>query len=157
MRRVFALLAIVALVACATPGCFGRECDGDVVVAPFGEHPGEGDFIDDATWESMPVMAEWLDFPARRTWKFRIPKWESEHRPFLRMHGYVSPTRVPDRQTEPQDSWTEGTGNLVEFGDASPGNVQVTNDTCAHFYLRLVVRAGEPAAPDSGPPDTQTE
>jgi hypothetical protein len=107
----------------------------------------------------------WLDFPARRTWNFHIPSWERENRPFVSMVGFVSAGRFPDQISRcdsvsclPADNWTNGTGNLAEFGQMSPGRFQVTNGTCSPFFLRVVMRAGPPGgSADSGAGDAQVE
>jgi len=163
MRKGVAVGVVITVGLATTPGCFGHECDGDVMAVPYGEAPAEGDFLDDATWESSPLQSFWLDFPGRRTWKFHIPKFERENRPFLTMTGYVSAGRSPDGVTEcdfqgcpPADNWTNGTGNLLEFSQVSPGRFQVTNDTCSPFYLRVVMRAGPPSV-DAGAGDASSE
>lgn len=168
MRRLVAALSVIAIAVVAAPGCFGRECEPDVIQVPYGEGQTEGDFIDDASWESTPLRTKWLAFPGKRTWKFHIPRWEREGRPFVSMVGYVSAAESPDKVgCEPDcllgDNWTNGTGFIAEFSQVSPGRFQVTNDSCSPFYLRVVMRAGADAdsgtdsGADSGAADAQTE
>jgi hypothetical protein len=161
MRRLLGALFAVALAFVAAPGCYDHSCEGDVVEAPI----DLGDFVDDTTWESIPMgPAAWLDFPGKRTWKFRIPKWEAEGRPFVTMSGYVSAASNPDAITvcappdncPPADNWTTGGGSLLEFSQSSPGRFSVTNDTCSPFYLRVVMHSGLPTV-DSGAGDAQSE
>ncbi|HEY8079717.1 MAG TPA: hypothetical protein VIF62_36555, partial [Labilithrix sp.] len=51
-------------------GCYGHNCDGDVVY--FGRNANEGRLLDVNTWESGPVDGVWLDFPKQRTWIFDL-------------------------------------------------------------------------------------
>jgi len=48
------------------------------------------------------------------------------------------------------DNFTVGAGNIAEISGATNGAVSVKNDTCADYYLRLVVLTG-PAAPTPAP------
>jgi hypothetical protein len=171
--RALALATAGALVVLVTPGCFGNECTGDVypLDTEYGLH-FEGDLVDPTTWESV-AMDEykegeghyWMDFPAHRTWRVAVPQWidgTSEPRPVVDMHGYVSFSARPNLQVhcaadrcDPADNFTEGSGNIVEFKSVANGRIQVTNDTCSHFYLRLVLHGG-PAVADAGVPDAQS-
>jgi hypothetical protein len=171
--RALVLVAAGAVVAIMTPGCFGNECEGDVY--PLDTEYGlgmQGNLVDATTWESVPMDERnegdgrlWLDFPARRTWRMAVPQWidgAPEPRPVAEMTGYVSFSPRPNRQVhcgldrcDPADNFTEGTGNIVEWKSVANGRVQVTNDTCSHFYLRVVLHAGAPA-PDAGVPDAQS-
>jgi hypothetical protein len=170
--RPFVLIATVALLVLVTQGCFGNECEGDVypLDTEYGLHQ-EGNFVDPTTWESVPMDERnvgdgryWMDFPARRTWRVAVPQWIDgalEPRPIVEMHGYISFSQRPNLQVycgadrcDPADNFTEGSGNVVEFKSVSNGRVQVTNDTCTHFYLRVVLHAG-PAA-DAGVPDAES-
>jgi hypothetical protein len=154
---VTVLASILTLLAATTPGCFGHECEGDVVATPYGEGFGEGHFLDDASWESAPLAAKWMSLPGGRTWKFLIPSWERARRPFVAMTAYISQAEIPNL---PQccgqaDNWAMGTGFQAEFHDVAPGRFELTNSTCTDFFVRVVVRAGD--AQDSGTGDAQTE
>ena len=158
MRRAITVIApVFALVGLTLPGCFTHACEGDVIAKPFGEAAGEGHFLDDTTWESMPLDGKWLFFPGGRTWKFRVPAWERENRTFVSLAAYVSTAEVPAQvQTSgAADNWTEATGNLTEVSQVSPGNFRIDNATCSDFYVRVVAHAGD--ARDSGARDAQSE
>jgi hypothetical protein len=161
VQRIAAVIIVassLALAATAVPGCFGHECEGDVITIPYGEAPGEGEFLDEASWESAPVAEKWISFPGGRTRSFRIPSWERAGRSFVGMSAYISQAEIPN---EPHccglvDNWTEGTGIQAEFHDLSPGRFKLTNTTCTDFFMRVVVHAGD-ARQDSGAGDAQTE
>jgi hypothetical protein len=170
--RVVVVGAAAATLVVTTPGCFGDECKGDVY--PQGTEYGlgmEGDMVDPDTWESVALDEKqvgeghyWMDFPAHRTWRVAVPKWidgSIAPRPIAEMHGYVSLGPRPNLQVycggdhcDAADNWTEGSGNILEFTPVGNGRVHVTNDTCTHFYLRLVLRAAP--AVDAGLPDAQS-
>ena len=152
------LAAALVLLALVTPGCFGRECEPTFL--DFGDKPGEGDFIDADTWESTTLDAPWLDFPAQRTYRFIIPQFTREGRQTYFQEALVSPSPIPNqdncnKETPPvcnaPDNWTVGTGNIALFFLARNGYVNVKNDTCAHFYVRVILRA-KPLPP--APPET---
>ena len=164
VRRVLALsAAAAAVISVAAPACTDNGCEGDVVDKPYGEGSDEGTFVDEVTWESTILTSRWMDFPPGRTWKFHLPRWEGQGRPFVEMHGYVSPAAIPNQQVhcgadfcEPADNWTEGTGNIVEFSDVGVGHLRATNSTCSPFFLRLVLRAGPPLS-EAGPADANAQ
>ena len=57
MRKAATVLASVGLCVLTTPACYGHECEGDVYpppsALPYGYGPGEGDLVDESTWESV--------------------------------------------------------------------------------------------------------
>jgi hypothetical protein len=104
-----------------------------------------------------------MDFPPGRTWRVAVPAWtdDREGRSFVDMTGYVSFAQGPNRQVhcgrdycDPVDNWSQASGNLLDFSQIEHGRLRVTNDTCSHFFLRLVLHAGPPtrgpAAKDGG-------
>lgn len=127
----------------AQTGCFGRQCDGDF--QSYGGKPGEGRLLDPDTWETTSFDGKWLGFPHRRTWVFdtsalgpRAPE---------SVIAYVSAQETPN---ELGGNFTVGGGNLVTYTVAKPGSLWVTNDTCADYYIRVVVKA--PPGGNTPPP-----
>ena len=183
MRRraaVYVLGAAVVWVVSGTAivatsgGCYGRECDPGPVIHFATKHTEPdgarvdgtfcGEFLAPDYWESSPVDADWIDFPPKNAFIVIIPTWGTnpvvgEARPFIEMHAYVSEQRRPVCHDDAggcvvTNNFTEGTGNVVEFSRVDPGLVWITNDTCSHFYLRVVLRAGAPTqvpTNDAGP------
>jgi hypothetical protein len=147
LRRAHTLvglwLAISGAVVLA-PGCYGRNCQGDAQT--FGAEPGQGHMLDDNTWESTDQRDPWLPFPRQRQYVFD-----------LRALGGRTPAIVWPYISAAPDPWENGNnfapggGNLSEILNPSAGHVEVKNDTCSDYYLRLVVWA--PPAPPVEPLD----
>lgn len=129
--RAFTLGALWAVVTTAlfAPACYGRNCEGDVVV--FGAEPGQGFMIDDDAWESNRVDEPWLWFPRQRYYVFDLKVLGGRTPDPL---AYVSATAEP---TKNGGNFTVGSGNIVEFFAVGPDSVHVKNDTCSDYYLRL--------------------
>lgn len=108
--------------------------------------------VDANTWESTPLDADWIPFTRQRV-------------VFVQMNGlagrtpsvilpYVSADKNPIRTGS---NWVIAPGNLAEQSGAGPGSITVRNNTCADYFLRLVVTAppnppGENAVPADGGP-----
>jgi hypothetical protein len=131
----------LALVA----GCYGHNCDGDTVF--FGRGANEGHLLDANTWESNAMEAPWLPFPHQRLYDIDLAML-GDRTPAI-VIPYVSANQNPD-------NFTVGSGNLTEILAATHAHVSIKNDTCADYYLRVVVVAppAPPAAP--GPADAGT-
>jgi hypothetical protein len=150
-KRVFAVVGlwIVVMIAVASAsGCYGRNCDGSVLV--YGRDPGEGRLLSADLWESTPVDGIWLDFPKQRAWIFdlhdlggRVPQV---------IVPYVSAQADPNH--EPGANFTIAAGNLAEISGVQNDQVIIHNGTCADYFLRLTVeaapRATTPSTTDSG-------
>ncbi|MBX3191779.1 MAG: hypothetical protein KF819_32615 [Labilithrix sp.] len=144
MGALVALWATVMLGVGLASGCYGRNCEGEVLA--FGSKPGEGRLINADTWASGPMDGRWLPFPRQRVWVFdlkdlgdRIPQFPM---PFV------------SAQEDPvllDGNFTVGAGNIAEISAVGPGRIAVRNGTCADYYLYLVVTASPlPGATSSG-------
>jgi hypothetical protein len=150
--RVVALVTlwVVVMVAVAfASGCYGRNCDGSVLV--FGHDPGEGRLISPDLWESNPIDGIWLDFPKQRAWIFdlhdlgdRVPQ---------KITPYVSAQADPNH--EPGGNFALAAGNLAEISGVQNDQVIIHNGTCADYFLYLTVEAA-PRAPTSSTPSTDS-
>ena len=150
-RRLFALgglwLAISAAVLLA-PGCYGRNCEPSIET--FGIDPGQGRMVNDTTWESSPQDSRWVPFPRQRYYVFDI-----------RALGGRTPQIVlpyVSAQEEPMKgggNYTLGGGNLTLLANALPNRIDVKNDTCSDYFLRLVVIV--PPLPPEATPDRQDD
>lgn len=166
MRRAIGLATACAVVAGSVwgPACYDHSCDPGPVVdfATKTTTPDAGrqdvtycgDFISPDEWESSPADGDWIDYGPQTTLKLIIPNWIGDQREFVDMHAYISETRHP--ATAEGANYTEATGNVAEFSRASPGVIWLANATCAHFYVRVLLRAGPAtgaaAQVDGGPP-----
>ena len=153
-RRVLVLAGIwVGVMAgvVLVPGCFTANCEGSV--ESYGRKENEGHLLDDNTWESTPVGAEWLYFPHQRYWDFDL-RLLGEREPSV-IIPYVSANARPILTN---DSFVVGAGNMVEITAATKGRVVLKNGTCADYYLRLVVHSSpRPGVLDGGAPPSSSE
>ena len=141
---VVTLWCVVMVAIGSVSGCYGHNCDGNVVT--FGHDPGEGRLLSPDLWESNPIDGVWLDFPRQRAWIFdlhdlgdRIPEV---------ITPYVSAQKDP--QHEPGGNSTIAAGNLAEISAVTNNQVVIHNGTCADYFLRLTVQAAPRAPTDSG-------
>ncbi len=132
--------------ALAAPACYPRNCDSGVET--FGTKPGEGQMVTEDVWESTGQQDHWLWFPGQRTWVFDVSALGN--RTPYETTVYMSAQEEPNRT----GNHTEAGGNIALLSAVGPNRVNVTNDSCSDFYLRLVlkVRPFPPAATiDAGP------
>lgn len=145
-----ALWTLVVVLLATSSGCYGHNCEGDVV--NFGSNPGEGHLIDTNTWASSPVDGVWLDFPRQRAWVFELEQLGRDRWPEL-VVPYVSAVAQP---ISPQGSnFTIAAGNLAEISGVGKGRVTIKNGTCADYFLRLMVVAS-PETPTTSQADAGT-
>ncbi len=155
MRRTFgALTAALGLAALFGAGggaaCFDRSCESSPPIL-FGKNDGEGHLVADDTWESAALDASWLEYKPSSGYTFCVPAWANAGRPIVEVHAYISESPQPGAS----GNYTEGSGNAVEFALVKPGKLYVSNATCAHFWIRVVMKSGPPvpgaAAPTGNP------
>jgi len=126
----------------ATGGCAGDDCDSDT--ATWGSCT-QGERLDATHWESTPYSGQpWLNFHGERTWTFDPTPWMGSRPPFL---VDVELSFLPLPNTDGGGGWAPSAGNLSEIAVLPSGLVQVTNDTCAQYYVRVVLTY---AAVDAG-------
>ncbi len=146
-RRAIAVIALWVIVMGAVAfasGCFGHNCDGDVQV--YGRSPGEGQLLGADTWESSAIDGDWIPFTRQRVWIFEMRGLGD------RLPGEIQPYISADKNPVRDGNWTIGAGNLAEQSGAGPGRIVIKNNTCADYYIRLVVVAS-PRPPTSSVPD----
>jgi hypothetical protein len=149
MRGKLLLLSSLWLAAAGAifsiPGCYGENCNGGVV--NYGASPGEGHMIDQDHWESNSREEAWLDYPRQRGYIFDVAAWggrePSSEIPFL------SATK---RQSDPGSNFVIGSGNVALMFDERPNGVDIRNDTCSDYFLRLYVTLPPLAPTASAPP-----
>ncbi len=148
-RRVAAIVALWTSVMAAVghvAGCYGRNCEGDAIA--FGGVDGEGHMIDVDTWESTAIDADWIPFFKQRAIFFEM-RGLGDRQPAV-IVPYISAEKNPVREG---GNWTIGSGNLAEHSGSAPGRITIKNNTCADYYIRLVVSTSPrppPALPPSG-------
>jgi hypothetical protein len=123
----------VTSAALLSPGCYGRNCEG--AIESFGTDAGQGRMLDEDTWESSPQDGTWLWFPRQRYYIFDLRA----------LAGRTPQLIVPYLSANPEPksggNFTIGGGNLALLSNALPNRVDVKNDSCSDYYLRLVVVA----------------
>jgi hypothetical protein len=142
---------IVPVVAAPTlllsqAGCAGDDCDGDTQTwgsCTQGELAGGAPNV----WESGPVTGKpYLDFHGERTWVLDPTPWMGSRQP-IGFDAYLS--LDPNPNQDAQAGFALPAGNLAELKLLSDGKVQVLNDTCAQYYLRVVLTY-PPGTPNGG-------
>jgi hypothetical protein len=139
---VIAILVVPA--ACST-----HQCDPQTFEMHLSDGtPTAGDFVDRNTWESTPLYAKWLHFGPAYTYTFTIPNFAN--RDLVATEAYVS---VDEDPTGTSSGWTNAAGNIVVFANpVAMGDslqIDVQNQTCGNYYLRVVLRAA-PVTADAG-------
>jgi hypothetical protein len=133
--------------ALLAPGCYGRNCQGDTQT--YGAEPGQGHMLDDNTWESNDQREPYIPFPRQRIIVFDI-RALGGRTPAIVL-PYIAPAPDP---YENGNNASPGGGNLSEILNPSANHVELKNDTCSDYYLRLVVWA--PPVPPVAPLDAGT-
>lgn len=131
----FALWITVAGVIFSAPGCYGRNCEGGV--ATYGLDAGQGEMVSDTQWESSPEDGQWLPFPRERTWVFDVESWGGRT-PFSKI-AYLSAQQAPNVPGPNSGNDTIGAGNIALYQNVSANHIEVVNDTCSDYFLRLAV------------------
>lgn len=116
--------------ASAMPGCYGRNCDSSLDF--WGDAPGEGQMLDDVTWQSNPVEGGWLPLPGNRIWVIKPPV--VLNRRFRYIMPYVSGSAAP---LDAGQNFTVGSGNSTVIVPFPNGEFWVQNTTCADYFLRV--------------------
>jgi len=145
-RRVIAVVVLwttVMAAVCVLAGCYGHNCEGDTLV--FGRNTGEGRLVDADTWESSAIDGTWIPFTKQRIWIFQMRQL-GDRTPTV-IIPYVSAEANPNRD----GNWTIGSGNIVEQSQVGPGQLVLKNNTCADYYIRVVVQA-QPRPQEPTPP-----
>jgi hypothetical protein len=118
-------------------GCFGNECDQ----SELSTKANGGHLIDPNMWESSSEGENWIEYNGQRVINFNTD---------------LLGKRVPSNfsvfiSADPKgDKFTPAGGNVVNIFNVRPGNVSLQNNTCAQYYVRLVVQAAPIVALDGG-------
>jgi hypothetical protein len=103
-----------------------------------GDPTCHGRLIDPNTWESSPIT-EGLLYGAQRVWDLHPRGIQGR---IYEVVPYIAAS-IPDPKND-ATQWVIAPGNLAEVkivNDPNDPFVRVHNDTCAEYYLRVVVRA----------------
>jgi hypothetical protein len=140
--------------ACATHACDGSFVNDERQDPPNSGHYVVGKMVDEDTWESNGLDEPWFDFPGQRTYWFNTPQLLG--REPLEMLAYITTVDNPNAAAvggAAPDNYTLASGNVAEFLDYRGDHFQVKNDTCGHYFVRVVVRVA-PVNDAGAPPST---
>lgn len=131
-----ALAASVAL----NGACYTRACDGSG--SEWGKESGQGNLIDEDTWESTSFGGDWVPFPHQA----RVAFFPPLRRTPTEIIVYISAEKKQGGGT----NFTLAGGDVAKISDVSETAFAVSNGTCADFFVRVVARAAPvPAAPET--------
>ena len=103
---------------------------------------GQGELVGPGIWETTPQYGKWLPFPAQRKW-YLFPQ-QLAGTDFARVLVYISAAEEPN----PTEQYTLASGDsalIRQFPDGRNHGVEVKNNTCADFFVRVVIE-GYPQA-----------
>ena len=147
------LLSLPAPLLLPATGCAGDDCDADT--QKWGSC-SQGDAIDATHWESGTLTATpFLDFHGERTWILDPTPWMGSRTP-NNVESEIAFASMPNAPGGM--GFAPPAGNLSEITLVQSPNgwlVQVLNDTCAQYYLRVVVTYPELAPGESMPTTCQ--
>lgn len=132
----------VAAVIFWVPGCYGHNCDHSE--ATFGVEAGEGHMVTEDIWESNAYNEPWLPYPRQRFYFFNVAAWGGRA-PLIKT-PYLSANSM---QNQGGANNIIGAGNIAEMFGEGPNTLNINNDTCSDYYLRLVVQL-PPFPPEAG-------
>ncbi len=130
--------ALIALFCVQVPAC--QQCDTtgqDPILFTEGITDPTG-----MTYESTPINGEWLHFPPGRVYRLR----HQLRYGVVSLQSFVSfKARLTDEgsgSNENPNNFSESAGNQVVFEEICiPQTIQIRNDTCSEFYVRIVATA----------------
>jgi hypothetical protein len=109
---------------------------------------GQGDLLDSQTWESTPLTQPWIPYPA----SVGLTLFYGEFFPDCLasdVESYLSPNSSP--ATTPGGQFTTGGSNITEWlPTAMPGIITIFNDSCADYYIRVVIHCPPTPPMDAG-------
>jgi hypothetical protein len=131
-------------------GCENHLCDPTSTTWGLTAGQGEQDPDFQDAWESSPIEGTWAPFPAMVTETFDVSSvFPSCPTPMLDT-PQLSPDPMP---TVAGSNYAWAAGNLAEVVGMGPTSVTIFNDSCADYYVRVVIHCGLPGALDGGARD----
>jgi hypothetical protein len=158
ISAVSGCVVIIGVVALVMPGCYGRACDGDDLgwgpssadIAAVAMDAGtdaeltrthEGHLTNPDTWESNDINADWVPYLHEQKLHVEYPQLGARQPD--QITAYISADQNPNKLVNgaPESNFTVAGGNVAKFVGVYPGTATILNDTCADFYVRVVVHA----------------
>jgi hypothetical protein len=151
-----ATVVVIAWTAAGTGGCYTHQCDQSNVIVglgPDGGVVGTGELFTtegSVFWESNPALPApgqtWTPFNGNEHLTFLLPPDAGipANATLLNYWSYDS------AQDAAQVNNINNSGQLAEYSDAGTGSITVYNETCASYFLRVVVQFLVPQADAGG-------
>lgn len=138
------VLGVALLVATAFSGeaCLTDACKESH--SEWGKAPDQGSLVDPNTWQSTPIDGEWVPFPHQVRLEFfhSLGRAPYEGRIPYEVLVWVSAEKKPLAGS----NFTLAGGDTATVYKVLYDVVSLTNNTCADYFVRIVVRAA-PAPP----------
>jgi hypothetical protein len=164
-----AIFAALGWIFCLSDGCADTRCNGSYANLKAPDGGVGGTFVTSSLWESNDIRGDWLDFSHQKTWYFDFRNL-FETRRVVSVTPYISPVVRPGEAPKSPDEksfFTVASGNLTVVEVRAPGGLSVRNDTCADYYVRVVVEfapaiertadAGDASADDASADDSAND
>jgi hypothetical protein len=147
-NQAWGWLGAIALGLCAS-GCLSPTCHRNDDVVPQAFHAGITDYTAHH-YETSAVNASYLDFPSGKRYRLfhGLSDIPSEVVPYVSF----SPNPLSDRS-----GFTVSPGNQTVIVAVTPTYIEVKNDTCTDFFLRVVASVGDAAPVTPTPVPTTTD
>lgn len=144
--RVFAIAALVWAGALAASSCSPPCSSADTDPVRVTERSPTST---DTVYESTPWDGTYLHFPGGR-------RYQLEHGLGVRPHVVVTYLAFYEKPL-PGGNVAESAGNQAVIEVVDDEIIQVRNDTCAEFWLRVVAMTGDATASDAGASDAPAD
>jgi hypothetical protein len=145
--------ATLAIVACfpqnqcqAQPGEYCASAGGTC----------KGHVIDATHWESGPMTGAWLDFGHAKNWLMHFRDGVTGNQlqgDIIDIQGFISPNPKPNDIDAGGTQFAPCAGNLCElkiYPDGTGWEASVINDTCADYFIYVIVTTAPVANADAG-------
>jgi hypothetical protein len=134
MRPVVSALFVLASWACTPQGVCDFKAE-DYCKDP--KAPCSGRLLDPYTWESNPIHSNWLAYDGQHQWNMTLR--DASTNQLIRGTIFkITPFVASDRNGADA---VLASGNLTEANVIDGATIYVRNDTCANYFVRVVVEA----------------
>jgi hypothetical protein len=157
-RLVCGALAVATI---SVVSCFPQnQCDyqyAEYCAVDAGpDAPCMGQLLSPTQWQSGPFEGNWLDFSQNKNWYMHLRDGVTGQEllgDIINVEGYVSPEQNPNDPNASGNQFAPCAGNLCEIygvpdgpdgGPTGGWALNVHNDSCAVYYVRVIVTTTGP-------------
>ena len=137
MSSTPALLALAGALLAVAPGCTSHDCDASTTVMDAGAAGARGRFLQmgaSPVWETSSWTGPWIDFPGNATLQINLPPGLGPPDSWL---AWVSTGQY--QSSDASFTATSSSGQLDEVVQSPPGSIAFNNNSCAEYYVRVVL------------------